>query len=357
MKKISLTLLFSLLLVLVISGSFYTIYCYGIYDNKVNNRIVEAYNTFKFDELYKYYNVSDSEYLKKDSFKSITDLMYNKINLGKIYDLYYADSKIYKSRDDFINKYYYGNGDINEDEVAFNYNGKTTLFTRRQVSINGINVKNSVQDKSYLGLVSNINFTILDGGSIQLDGKDVDCVKTVCNIKEAFGGVHSITYNYLGFTYYSIINIVESNMNFVLENLDNLVTIDTLNKKTNETLDKLINGKTERKNLSNGIYGLTKCMKSSGCPATRYTYITLNTDGTCRYYFYITLDKAGDTYDGTYEISNGFLNLYFKKHTYSVFDYDTQEKTDIEANIDVKMTFKINDENSFSNQEYVFLKK
>ena len=356
MKKISLTLSFSLLLILIIGCSFYIIYCYGIYDKRITNRMVEAYNTFKFDELYSYYEVSDSEYLKKDSFRAVTNLMYNKLNLGKIYDLYYADSKIYQSKDDFIKRYYYGNGDIKYDEVVFNDQGVTTLLTRRLVTIKGIHVKNSLQDESYLGPLENINFEITEGGSLQLDGKDVDCEKTTCNIKEAFGGIHALTYDYAGFTYYSMVNIKESGTRIVIANLDNLVTIATVNN-SNDTIDKLVSGEKEKKSLSNGIYGLTECMKDSDCPALRYTYITLNNDGTFRYYFYLNLDKAGDTYDGTYEINNGFLNLYFKSHTYSVSDYDTKEKTDIEAVTDAKMTFKINDENSFSNQDYVFYKK
>ena len=74
-------------------------------------------------------------------------------------------------------------------------------------------------------------------------------------------------------------------------------------------------------------------------------------------YIYITLDVAGDTYYGNYEIKNGFLYLKFDRHVYRMHDYDTKQTTDIEGNLDIEMTFKIDNSSQISNYDYMFYKK
>ena len=60
-----------------------------------------------------------------------------------------------------------------------------------------------------------------------------------------------------------------------------------------------------------GLYSLTKCNLSSSCPSLEYSYIALNSDKTCTYYTYISLDNAGDIYEGTYKTENGYLIMNF----------------------------------------------
>ena len=69
------------------------------------NRILENYNSFKFDQVYEDINKEEYEYLNKDSFMYMTNVMYNKINLEKIYNNYYINTNKYNNKDDFIRKY------------------------------------------------------------------------------------------------------------------------------------------------------------------------------------------------------------------------------------------------------------
>ena len=72
------------------------------------------------------------------------------------------------------------------------------------------------------------------------------------------------------------------------------------------------------------------------------------------YNTYISLDKAGDLYNGTYEIKDGFLIMKFSGHTYQVFDYDTKESTDITADVDMVIQYKIEENNVIVNDSYKF---
>jgi hypothetical protein len=74
-------------------------------------------------------------------------------------------------------------------------------------------------------------------------------------------------------------------------------------------------------------------------------------------YIYISLDISGDTYEGTYEVRNNFLYLYFDKHIYKMHDYDTQVRTEIVGVLDMEKSFKIVNEREIQNYDYSFIKK
>ena len=113
----------------------------------------------------------------------------------------------------------------------------------------------------------------------------------------------------------------------------------------------------EQVSLETGRYTLKECYLESSCPYRSYSYIDLRDDGTVTMYIYISLDISGDTYEGTYEVKNGFLYLNFDRHIYKMHDYDTKTKTDIEGNLDIEMVFKIDNSNQISNYDYMFYKK
>ena len=352
-RNIFITVLISFLLLIFVGSLSYIIYCYGFYDKKQDNEILEYYSSFKFDELYEEFYIVDATYLEKAVYDNVTDLIFNKINLEKIYNSYYQDTDIFEDKEEFIKKYYFRYKSVTVDDIDYKYEGKTTLFSRREASILGINVENGYEEDSYFGILKDISFVTKGITSFKIDNKEISC-NNECKIDYIFGGVHEVEYELNGISYYGLVNIKADGETIYVMEIDNLVPIF---EKVSLDLETFDSAEVKGVSLDVGLYGLSECRLESGCPSTNYTYIALNSDGTCTYYFYITLDKAGDTYNGTYKIENGFLKLFFESHTYSVFDYDTKQKTDIQANTDVKMTFKINDGNSFSNGDYSFLRK
>lgn len=353
-KHLLLTIIISCLLILFVSGMFYVIYCYGFYNKYQDNMILEYYTSFKFNELYKYFETGNKEYLSKEMYDKVTDLTFNKINLEKIYNSYYKDSDIYENKEELFKKFYFRYYDVLKKDISMSYSGKTNLFERRDVFVNGIIVKNGYNEESYFGIVKDVKFVIEGISSLKLDDKTITC-SNECVVDYMFGGIHEIEYESNGFTYYGLINIFKNEQEVAVAYLDNLVTIEQKVSLDLNNFNKVeVN---ESKALDIGLYGLIECNLDSGCPSTKYTYISLNTDGTCTYYFYVTLDKAGDTYDGTYKFENGFLKMNFESHTYSVFDYDMKQKTDIVATTDIKMTFKIESNNTFRNNDFSFVKK
>ena len=345
------TLIISLLLFIILTVITYLIYVYGYYDRIKENDILENFNSYKFDRVHQDLYLNDKEYLTTKSLKNMTDLMFNKKNLESIYDNYYLNTNKYSSKEDFINKYYYGTSTLTIKDIDFFNTGNTDILSRRISKSIRYRIKNVYDEETHIGIIKNINFVTLENDSLKIDDNTINCSKE-CKIDKMYSGVHSLEYYHDGFTFYSIILIDASNSTININNLKNLVPIS---KDIDDTLlDEIVGNKSE---LNVGIYSLNKCNLASGCPSTNYSYITLNKDNTCAFYTYITIDKAGDSYSGTYKKENGFLILEFSGHTYSVFDYDTKQSTDIQVETNIKMTFKIDSKTSFSNKDYEFIFK
>ncbi|MBQ8659673.1 MAG: hypothetical protein IJ475_02430 [Bacilli bacterium] len=315
----------------------YLIYCYAIYDKVMESRYIDYYNDVKLDNLYDVLYVDD---LSKEDFNVVTNIMYDKNYLEEIYNTYYIDSTLYSGFDDFVSHYYYGYFNIENDDVEFIKEGKSTINSKRKLTLKKINVYND-KSTSVLGIVTNIKFGIEEKSRLYLDEVLLDCVDNICNIDKLFGGIHTIKYESNGHSYFGLVNINKDNIEISVANLDSLVIYER-----NEVDLSL--------KLKTGHYKVDKCFLSSGCPNKNSSYTKLYEDGTAEYYIFVTFDQAGDYYKGKYEMNNGFLTLYFKEHVYYVFDYDTKVTTKIPATTDVYYQFKITSESSFVGDEYSF---
>ena len=349
-QNLIITIIISLLLFIIVSVITYLIYVYGYYDRIKENNILENFNSYKFNRVYNDLYLNDKEYLTSKNLTSMTDIMFNKKKLENIYDKYYSDTFKYSSEEDFINRYYYGQKELTIKDIKYTSEGNTDILNRRTTKAISYKISNNYEEVSYLGIINNVTFNTLGNDILKIDEKEISCSSS-CNIDKLYSGVHTIEYNHNGFTYFGILLIDKNNSVIEINKLKNLVAISS---------DIDLDSSSELNNnndLRIGIYSLNKCLLQSGCPSTTYSYITLNKDNTCAYYTYITLDKAGDSYKGTYKKENGFLILEFSGHTYSVFDYDTKKSTDIEVESNIKMTFKIDGNNKFSNNDYEFVFK
>ena len=339
-NRLSITIIISLIFLVIVCISSYIIYVFGFYNKLQDNKVLEYYNSYDFDNLYYYMDISDNKYMSKKTYQSIINTMYNKLTLQQIYNDYYVDSNIYKDMDSFVNEFYYGYGDKSKDSFVLKYKGKTTLFSRRKLIIEGIKVKSSSNENGFLGKIKNVTFNIEENASIKIDGIPIDCDNNVCNIDYMFGGVHLIEYTSGEFIYFSIYNIAKDNTIVNINNLKNLVSV---NKKVTieaDNFDKVINDNINNKTLATGLYALVECKSKEGCPSYN-SYMSINVDGTLSYtrYYGTTVNN----YTGIYTFNNGFINIVFNK-------VDNQSLSE-------KVTFKINDDGSFSNDYYRFVKK
>ena len=347
-QSLVITLIVSLLLFIIITVISYLIYVYGYYDKIKENDILENFNSYKFDRVHQDLYLSDKEYLTTKSLKNMTDLMFNKKNLESIYDNYYQNTNKYSSKEDFVNKYYYGSSPLTIKDIEFYNTGHTDILSRRISKSTSYKIQNVYKEQTHIGIIKNITFNTLSDDIIKIDDNTIEC-SNECKVNRMYSGVHSLEYYHEGFTFYSLVLIDTNNTRINVNSLKNLVPIT--NDVDNIVLDELVGTEKE---LNVGIYSLNKCNLSSGCPSTNYSYITLNKDKTCAFYTYITIDKAGDSYTGTYKKENGFLILEFSGHTYSAYDYDTKKSTDILVDTNIKMTFRIDSKTSFSNNDYEF---
>lgn len=356
-RNVLITFIITCFLVIIVTCFSYVIYCYAYYDKNETNEIIEYYNTFKFDKFYDSMKIkNDSQNLSRETFHRITNLMYNKLTLENIYNSYYKNKDYYQDKDDFISQYYYGYNDAKTKDFSFNFSGKTTLTSRRKTTVNGVKIRNEKGTKSYLGILQNITFLIENGASLKIDDNEITCTKNDCFTTYLFGGIHQIEYIKGGFTYYSITNISESNSVVDVTKLQNLIPINKKLSLNVDSFSETVDEQSELK-LNNGIYELSECYLQDGCPAKKLTYMTINEDGTCTYHVYYSLTRVHDTYNGEYKFENGFLNVTFNNHIYEAYDYDTKATTNITTDVKIDMTFRINANESFSNANYVFIKK
>ena len=88
------------------------------------------------------------------------------------------------------------------------------------------------------------------------------------------------------------------------------------------------------------MYALADCKSKEICPSNN-SYISINVDGTLTYTRYYGSNV--NNYTGTYTFNNGFINIVFNK-------VDNVESVE-------KVTFKINDDGSFGNDNFRFVRK
>ncbi len=334
--------LFSFIIFLV-----YLVYCFSYYDEYQMSIYTDKFNLN--DSKYIYDNMFNDSDLTYDDFSVSYNLMYDKNNLKNIYYLYYKNSGYYSNLEEFIKMYYYGEYKVSTNNIEYQEYGKTNLFRRKSIDYKLVSVSSIDGYKSSLGLLHNIIIKVEDNSEVVIDDKSINCVDNECLIDNIFGGLHIVKYKSNNIDYYGIVNLVKDKQEIDITNIDSLVKIE---KDVIIELDfdePVINA-----NLNVGNYKLYECYLDDGCPSKTKSYVNLYEDGTVDYYTYITLDIAGDTYHGTYEISGNFLILKFASHIYRVHDYDTKEYTDIEARVDMEMRFKIDDENTIRNDSYKF---
>lgn len=345
-KNMMITLGITFFLFAFVSFLVYLIYCYAYFDKNQEGVFVSKFNQGSYD--YVYDNFYNKDEIDKQEFYDVINLMYDKVALKNIYYLNYKNS-IYKTLDEFINEYYFGDNDVLEEDVLFASRGKTGLFKRRDLYYSTIKVESGSGLRSSLGIKSNITLKIEDGASLKLDDKDIECSNDECVLDKVFGGIHTIDYVSNGFDYYGLINISTDNETIDIASSKSLIKINKVDINEEE-----VPISTTDYDLKIGKYSLNKCYLSDNCPAKKNTYIQLNEDNSCTFYTYISLSKAGDTYVGTYEIVGNFLVMKFREHTYSVFDYDTKVTTDIVGEVDMEMRYKIEADNIISNDSYRF---
>lgn len=334
-------LLFSFIAFLI-----YLLYCYAFYDEYQKEIFLNKVNENDYSYIYK--NMAGKDNLSEDMFNKIINLMIDYKELKDIYFLYYNNSGIL-SIDEFMKIYYYDSIKVNSTDITYSSNGKTSLFSRKAIYYKQITVINDNGYRTTLGVVRNVKFNVEDDSVLKIDNEEVSCIDGVCSLSSIFGGLHEISYISNGYEYYGLINVYKDEQEVNVTNLEHLVRIDIISDN-----DIMVDSNEVISELSVGKYSLDKCYLDSGCPTKKKSYILLNEDNTCEFYTYISLDQAGDLYRGTYSIDNGFLVMEFDGHTYQVFDYDTKESTDINADVDIVIQFKIEENNVLVNDSYKF---
>ena len=320
----------------------YLIYCYAYYDEYQVSLYTEMFNKGRYTLVYNNFDSKDK--IDYEDYSKVINLMYDKNSLKNIYYLYYNEIM---TLDDFINIYYYGSYKIEENDITFLEIGKTNLLKRKKIKYQEIKVLNNEGYQSNLGIKENVILEVENNSRLYLDDTEIVCKDNICNIDYIFGGLHEITYISNNIEYYGIINVNKDKQVIKIPLVNSLVKKE---KKIDEEVVKVI----KDSELEYGKYKLKECYLSSGCPSKSKSYIMLNEDGKAYFYTYITLDQAGDYYEGTFLIEGEFLVLKFDSHVYTVFDYDTKVATDIEAECDIEFRFKIEDKQTIRNNDYLF---
>ena len=346
-KNMKTTLLITFLLFSFIIFLIYLLYCFAYYDEHQEDIYYDYVINNKYDFIFD--NLAGKDGLSKEKFNKVLDLINDKKNLKNIYYLYYRNTNAIEL-DEFISKYYFGDSMILNDDVIYSENGKTGLFSRKAIFYKSINLTNSFGEKTSLGVKRNIEFLVESNSKLKIDNVELKCVENICKSSKMFGGLHEISYISNGYEYYGLVNINKDKQSVEITNLDNLVRIDLI---SDNNILVGNNDVSELDVLKTGKYSLNKCYLSFGCPSNKKSYILLNDDGTCKLYTYITLDQAGDLYNGTYIREGNFLVMNFSGHTYQVFDYDTKESTDINADVDMVIRYRI-DNNYLIGDSYRF---
>ena len=347
-RNLVITLIITLLLLIILSIITYLIYVYGYYDKIKENEILENFNSYKFNRVHDDLYLNDNEHLTVKNLQSMANLIFNKKNLEKIYEDYYQNTHKYSSKEEFVKKYYYGQRAISIEDISFENTGQTTILSRRLSKSKSYKITNVYDEETSIGIINNITFNTLGEDKIKLDEDTISCSNT-CNLSKIYSGIHTIEFTHEGFTYFSILLIDKDNATIDIKKINNLVAI------SREAEESLLDGQSEiNAELNIGIYSLSRCNLNDSCPSTTYSYITLNNDNSCSFYKYISLEQAAETYNGTYKRENGFLIIEFTSYTYSILDSETNKNKEIENKTNIKMTFKIDSKDQFSNNNYEF---
>lgn len=345
-KNLKTTLLITFLLFSFIIFLLYLLYCYAYYDEYQEEVYLNKINEYDYGYIFK--NMAGKDSLSEDEYNKVIKMMTEQKELKNIYYLYYRDLDDI-SLDEFLDAYYYGKFEVKHEDVNYSINGKTNLISRRAIFYQSIEVTNEKGYKTSLGVKRNIEFSVEDGATLKVNNESLECIDNICNVNSIFGGLHEVIYTSNGYEYYGIVNISKDKQKIEVTNLESLVRIDDVSDN-----NILVDNEIVENELKVGTYRLNGCSLSYGCPSSQKSYISLNNDGTCQFYTYITLDQAGDLYNGTYSRDGNFLIMKFDGHTYEVFDYDTKVTTNIDASVNVEMQYRIEENNILANEDYRF---
>ena len=282
-------LLFSFIVFLL-----YLIYCFAYYDKYQEQLYVDNFNNGKYDFVYD--NLDNKDILGKDKFiKSINSLK-DKDRLVNIYNLYYKDRDLY-TEEEFVEKYLFNSVKTNELDIEFSSEGKTSLFSRRELLYKNIKITNGSINTA-IGLIKNVHFSVESNSSLKVDGIDVNCFNKICTVSNMYGGLHEINYTSNGFVYYGLINVYNDNQSIDITNLDNLIKIDVAEVK-----------------ISYGKYLIGSCRLEdiNICPSMSKSYLMLHEDGSYVTYTYYVSKSDGDIDSGEYYIEDGYLKLESSK--------------------------------------------
>lgn len=334
-KSIILTSIITFLIFIFSGFLIYTIYCYGYYDKHQEEEYTIKVNKKEYNYVYDYF-IKDNN-LSKIDFDNAISITLNQTEVERIYNEYYQD--IY-SKEEFLNKYFFGYPNITTNDITFKSIGKTSYFKKRKLYYENINLHNDYTT-TRLGIINNITFIIPSNTKLYLDDNLI-CDTDTCYVNKLYGGIHSLIYIKDNTKYYALINIKEDKQSIEVDTLDNLINIGT------EIEEK------ESINLKKGNYLLTECYMAAYCPHQKISNLTLYNDNTVELFLDISITQAKDYYKGTYTINNNVLELDFKSHTFSAMDYDNGSYSTYEINTPTKITFKILDTDNIINSDYKF---
>lgn len=341
-KRIVFTVVVSLVLLGFISFLLYVIYTFGYYDKNEMNELLSIFNQDDFEYVYDHL----FEKLDRDTYDNVIRVMYDKNALKDIYYLYYSNSDY--DMNEFYNEYYYGDKNIILDDITFEKIGKTTLVKRSEILYKNISVVSRNGKRSTIGVLHNVSLEIDSGSVLSIDGKELECIGNQCILNKVYGGLHEIQYVNNNITYYGLLNIVSDDQVINISGLESLVKIN--HKDDLKSIQVQSNSV-----ITPGIYRISKCYKSTGCGDKKKSYMMIYPDNTVEYYIYADFDQAGDYYKGSYFIDRNYFNMSFSGHTYSVYDYDYGSTTRINTEVETQMKYKIKDNKSIYNDDYLFV--
>ena len=342
-KKFFITSIVSILLVGFIAFLIYVIYAYGYYNKGLINEMTYNFNKNDFD--YVYDNLT--EQLDRESFDDVINLMYDKNALKDIYYLYYSKSEY--NIESFYDEFYFGDKNVDIEDIDFNYEGKTNLFKRSKITYNYINIENKAGNKSAIGVLNNITLEVDNGSELFIDGKKIEC-SDKCLIEKIYGGLHQIKYINNKMTYFGLLNIPKNDAEINISSLNSLIkTVDMNEVKPTKDVKAATNSVVKE-----GIYNIYYCYLDDGCGNKKKSYLKILPDNYIELYLYNNYEVAGNYFYGTYKIDEDILVLHLVKHDYVVYDYDYGQTDHVEVVIDAKRRYKILNDETIDGNDYRF---
>ncbi len=339
-KHILFTFFISLFLFLLVVFLIYVIYCFSYFDSNQEDKLFKSFNTGSYDFVYD--NLENNKEIDKDLYNYNVNLNFNNKTLKEVHDKYYSDQNL----DEFLNKYLFSNR-VEEKDVHYSYEGKTTLTKRRVIKYKSINIKTDSL-KSSFGVMKNVSFNVLDDSLLIIDEQNCSIKDRVCHFDYILGGLHTLVYEHDNIKYFALVNVIGDNTSIDVVNEDSLVKFSEVKGETKTEEIKQID-------LKYGKYKINKCFLSSDCANKKKSFLILNEDGSANLFLWFNLAQAGDSYFGTYRIENNFLILDFPSHTYKEFDYDTKKTTVIDIDVKSEFRYKMENDHIIVNDDYRFI--